>query len=54
MENKSSGTKKFTYFCFRDKMNTGILWFVPMSTKYEKYWLSYKYVIKYVRNKQFY
>ena len=37
MENKSSGTKRPTYFCFRDKMNTEILWFVPMSTKYEKY-----------------
>lgn len=37
MENKSFGTKKPTYFCFRDKMNTEILWFVPMSTKYEKY-----------------
>ena len=37
MENKSVGTKRPTYFCFRDKMNTEILWFVPMSTKYEKY-----------------
>ena len=37
MENKSFGTKRPTYFCFRDKMNTEILWFVPMSTKYEKY-----------------
>ena len=37
MENKKAGTKRPTYFCFRDKMNTEILWFVPMSTKYEKY-----------------
>ena len=37
MENKDEGTKRPTYFCFRDKKDEDILWFVPMSSKYEKY-----------------
>ena len=37
MENKEEGTKRPTYFCFRDKKDKNILWFVPMSSKYEKY-----------------
>ena len=37
MENKETGTKRPTYFCFRDKVDKNILWFVPMSSKYEKY-----------------
>lgn len=37
MENKKSGTKRPTYFCFRDRKEKEILWFVPMSTKYDKY-----------------
>ena len=37
MENKESGTKRPCYFCFRDKFNKEIIWFVPISTKYEKY-----------------
>ena len=37
MENKEAGTKRPTYFCFRDKVDKNILWFVPMSSKYDKY-----------------
>ena len=25
------------YFCFKDRQNSEIIWFVPISTKYEKY-----------------
>ena len=34
MENKEAGTIRPTYFCFRDKIDKDILWFVPMSSKY--------------------
>ena len=37
MENKETGTKRPTYFCFRDKIDKNILWFVPMPSKYDKY-----------------
>lgn len=37
MENKETDTKRPTYFCFRDKIDKNILWFVPMSSKYDKY-----------------
>lgn len=37
MENKEEGTKRPTYFCFRDKKDKNILWFVPMLSKYDKY-----------------
>ncbi len=36
MENKEAGTKRPTYFCFRDKIDKNILWFVPMYSKYLK------------------
>lgn len=37
MENKESGTKRPCYFCFRDRKDKEIIWFVPISTKYDKY-----------------
>ena len=37
MENKEERTKRPTYFCFRDKKDKNLLWFVPMSSKYDKY-----------------
>lgn len=37
MENKEGGTKRPCYFCFRDRKNKEIIWFVPISTKYDKY-----------------
>ena len=43
MVNKESGNKRPCYFCFRDKFNKEIIWFVPISTKYEKYKKIYEY-----------
>ena len=37
MVNKENGNKRLCYFCFRDRKNKEIIWFVPISTKYEKY-----------------
>ena len=37
MENKESGNKRPCYFCFRDRKDERIIWFVPISTKYDKY-----------------
>ena len=37
MENKDNGTKRPCYFCFKDKKFKDIIWFVPISTKYDKY-----------------
>ena len=43
MENKEGGNKRPCYFCFRDRKNKEIVWFVPISTKYEKYKKIYEY-----------
>jgi len=37
MENKESGNKRPCYFCFKDRKNDKIMWFVPLSTRYDKY-----------------
>ena len=37
MKNKESGNKRPCYFCFKDKIDTNIIWFVPISKQYEKY-----------------
>ena len=37
MENKESGNKRPCYFCFRDRKDKDIIWFVPISTKYDMY-----------------
>lgn len=37
MVNKENGNKRHCYFCFKDRQNSEIIWFVPISTKYEKY-----------------
>ena len=37
MQNKENGNKRPCYFCFRDRKNKEIIWFFPISTKYEKY-----------------
>lgn len=37
MENKESGNKRPCYFCFNDLENEEIVWFVPISSKVEKY-----------------
>lgn len=42
MCNKENGNKRPCYFCFRDKKDKEIIWFVPISTKYEKYMKLYE------------
>lgn len=37
MKNKENGTKRPCYFCFKSKENDKIIWFIPVSTKIEKY-----------------
>lgn len=37
MENRDNGNKRPCFFCFKDKKYKEIIWFVPISTKYEKY-----------------
>lgn len=37
MQNKDNGNKRPCYFCFRDFKNSNIIWFVPISSKIEKY-----------------
>ena len=34
--------KNLANFCFKDRQNSEIIWFVPISTKYEKKKLSYQ------------
>ena len=37
MENKENGNKRPCYFCFKDNNEKDIIWFVPISTKHDKY-----------------
>lgn len=37
MKNKETGTKRPCYFCFQDKIDKDIIWFIPISKQYEKY-----------------
>lgn len=37
MENKEGGNKRPCYFCFNDIENKEIIWFVPISSKIDKY-----------------
>ncbi len=37
MLNKENGNKRPCYFCFRDVENSKIIWFVPISSKVDKY-----------------
>lgn len=37
MQNKESGNKRPCYYCFRSKKYDNIIWFIPISTKTEKY-----------------
>ncbi len=37
MKNKENNVKRPCYFCFRSKENDKIIWFIPISTKIEKY-----------------
>lgn len=48
MVNKENGNKRPCYFCFKDRQNSEIIWFVPISTKYDKY--KKLYDIKKIKN----
>ncbi len=37
MQNKENGIKRPCYYCFKSKDNEKIIWFVPVSTKVDKY-----------------
>jgi len=37
MQNKENENKRPCYFCFKSKENDKIIWFIPISTKVEKY-----------------
>ena len=37
MKNKEKGTKRPCYYCFKTKENNKIIWFIPVSTKIDKY-----------------
>ena len=37
MDNKENGNKRPCYFCFNDPENEKIIWFVPISSKVDKY-----------------
>lgn len=46
MLNKENGNKRPCYFCFKDTNNDNIIWFVPISSKVEKYQKIYNDKIK--------
>ncbi len=35
--NKEKGTKRPCFYCFRDKKNENLIWFIPISSRLEKY-----------------
>lgn len=37
MQNKENGNKRPCYFCFYDEENENIIWFVPITSKVDKY-----------------
>ena len=46
MLNKDHGTKRPCYLCFKDNENENIIWFVPISSKVEKYRKIYENKVK--------
>lgn len=48
-KNKERGIKRPCFYCFKDKTNTDLIWFIPISSKIEKYERIYNKKIK--RNK---
>ncbi len=52
MQNKEDGNKRPCYFCFRDLENDEIVWFVPISSKVQKYKEIYERKLK--NNKKVY
>lgn len=37
MQNKENGVKRPCYYCFKSKDNDKIIWFIPISTRIDKY-----------------
>ena len=37
LQNKENGNKRPCYYCFQDNQSDGLFWFIPVSTKIEKY-----------------
>ena len=37
MKNKENGIKRPCYYCFKNSENSKIIWFIPVSTKIDKY-----------------
>ena len=46
MQNKENGNKRPCYYCFKSKTYDDIIWFIPVSTKIEKYQKIYNYKIQ--------
>ena len=46
MKNKENGNKRPCYYCFKSKEYNNIIWFIPVSTKIDKYQKIYDYKIQ--------
>ena len=46
MKNKENGNKRPCYYCFKSKTYNNIIWFIPVSTKINKYQKIYNYKIQ--------
>ena len=46
MKNKENGNKRPCYYCFKSKKYNNIIWFIPVSTKIDKYQKIYDYKIQ--------
>ncbi len=44
--NKDNGNKRLCYYCFKDKDNQNLIWFIPISSKIEKYKRIYEYKLQ--------
>ena len=51
LQNKSNGNKRRCYFCFKDIHNNNLIWFVPISSKIEKYKNIYIHKLKSSQNR---
>lgn len=51
LQNKSNGNKRPCYFCFKDIHNNNLIWFVPISSKIEKYKNIYIHKLKSSQNR---
>lgn len=46
MKNKENGNKRPCYYCFKSKESSNIIWFIPVSTKIDKYQNIYEKKLK--------